>query len=153
MNESTPIPLDLLRLRDEVERTRSFRELISDEFGLRCQAQGVDAWYEITEGKSAWVVRLILTDRWLSESIESALVHSRDTVESLIDDELIDLGCSFRTRTVRHFRDLKRQYIFEADIPAPESMSDDDTTLALQYLLAFESAFRHLGNMSGDSEE
>ncbi len=153
MHATPAAPLDLLRLRDEAERTRLFRELDASDRGLRCHAQGVDAWYEVMQGDRGWTVRLVMADRWLSESIESELVHGRETLEALVDDELVDLGCEARIGTIRHFRDDARQYVFEADIPSPTNAAEDDTTLALQFMLAFESAFRQLGNMSGEGED
>ncbi|MDA0803751.1 MAG: hypothetical protein O2819_08390 [Planctomycetota bacterium] len=150
MNGSPAAPLDLLRLKDDVERSRLFRELDASNQGLRCHAQGIDAWYEVMPSDRGWVVRLVIPDRWLSESIESDLVHGRDSLEALVGDELVDLGCESSIGTIRHFRDDQRQYVFEAGIPAPKTANDDDTTLALQFLLAFESTFRQLGNMSGE---
>lgn len=150
MHATPASPLDILRLREEAERSKYFREVEADADVVRCHAQGADAWYEVRAKGREWVVRLTMADRWLSESIESDLTHGRDSLEGLVSDELIDLGCTHSVTKVRHFRDDAKQYVFEVDVPAPDDAFGDSTTLALQFLLAFESAFRHLGDMEGD---
>lgn len=153
MHATPAVPIDILRLREDAERSRYFREVEAASDVVRCHAHGVDAWYEVRAAGGSWVVRLLMADRWLSESIESDLMHGRESLEDLVSDELIDLGCAHTVTKVRHFRDDQKRYVFEADIPAPADAYGDATTLALQFLLAFESSFRQLGEMGGDRDD
>ena len=125
-------------------------EALSDR--LRCHAKGSPepAWYELAEVDGALVVRFATPDRWLSESIESDLMHFGDPIEELVEEELAELGWRGRVPTIKHFRDDAKLYTFENVLP--DSVSAD-AELAAKFLFAYEAAFRSLGDVAGGDEE
>jgi hypothetical protein len=100
-------------------------------------------------------------DRWLSESIEADLMHTGDPIEELIEDELVELGHDPKRDgampAVRHFRSDDRLYTFENLVPCGHALASGDVdgaaAIAGRYLLAYEAAFRELGDMSGGDDE
>ena len=91
-------------------------------------------------------------DRWLSESIESDLLHTGDKME-----ELAELGSDDRVARVEHFRSDDKLYTFRLRVPAAKpggtggarTLEDQAAT----HLLALEAAFRNLGDMSAGPDE
>ncbi|MFM7133399.1 MAG: hypothetical protein ACKO0W_03690 [Planctomycetota bacterium] len=126
-------------------------ELLADR--LRCHAKDCPepAWYELAEGASGLIVRFATPDRWLSESIESDLEHFGEDIEELVEEELAELGWRGKVPTGRHFRDDAKLYTFENGVPAADGAAQVD--LALKFLLAYEAAFRNLGDVGGGDEE
>lgn len=117
---------------------------------IRCHAKGSPepAWYELACEDGRLVVRFATPDRWLSESIESDLMHFGDPLEELVEEELAELGWRGPMPPVRHFRDDARLYVFENAVPA-----DGGAETALKFLFAYESAFRSLGDVGGDGDD
>jgi hypothetical protein len=93
------------------------------------------------------VIRLATPDRWLSESIESELVESRDSMEELLLEELKDRDWAEPPVAVKHFRDDLKQYVFEAALMSSPSPATDRTRLATLFL-SFEAMFAQLGDMA-----
>jgi len=122
---------------------------------LVCMASGcaAPAEYALEVGGEGWRLSLGTADRWLSESIESSLVESRDSIEDLFREALLDLGSKVEPPRVKHFRDDAKRYVFETLLSADGS--NDDVAARLEmFLLAFESMFRLLGDMdSGPDSE
>lgn len=58
---------------------------------LRCRAKdaAAEAWYTVARQHDGWSVSLSTADRWLSESIETDLMHFGDPMEELIEEELV----------------------------------------------------------------
>lgn len=119
---------------------------------LRCHAKDCPepAWYEIEVTPTATVVRFATPDRWLSESIESDLMHFGDPIEELIEEELAELGWRGKLATIKHFRDDAKLYTFEGTLPAE---SKADASIAAKFLFAYEAAFRALGDVGGGDDE
>lgn len=120
---------------------------------LRCRAAGSaeEAWYRVLLEDGKWFVELITGDRWLSESIESDLMHHGDPIEELVEEELVELGGAGRP-IVQHFRSSDRLYTFRTPVEiVAHGLPDHHVTTRL--LLAYEAAFRELGDMSGGDEE
>ncbi|MSR17777.1 MAG: hypothetical protein EXS00_01185 [Phycisphaerales bacterium] len=92
-------------------------------------------------------VALATSDRWLSESIETDLLHLGESMEELVSEELCELGAAPLAGKIRHFRNDEREYVFEHDLPASGDASADERR-ALDLLLGFEAAFRLLGDMA-----
>ena len=117
---------------------------------LVCQARGPESeafyWADCTP--DGWVVSLVTTDRWLSESIEAELVHTGDTIEELIEEELIDLGVDPDVVRVEHFRSDDMLYTFRTPLPAGTAIDE-----ACTWLLAYEATFRVLGDMTAEDED
>ncbi len=95
-------------------------------------------------------ISLVTADRWLSESIESDLMHYGDPIEELVAEELDELEVKAPASSVivRHFRSDDLLYTFETPLP-----SDADAGTAATWLLAYEAAFRGLGDMTSDDED
>lgn len=126
-------------------------ELLADR--IRCHAKDAPepAWYELADASGALVVRFATPDRWLSESIESDLEHYGEDVEELLEDELAELGWRGEVPVGRHFRDDAKLYTFENRVPAAGALAPAE--MALKFLLAYEAAFRNLGDVGGADEE
>ena len=145
--------MDLTSLRSRAEASERFSAVEIDNNTLKCRAQDVesDAWYQLTTIEDQLMVMLITPDRWLSESIEADLMHTGDSLEELIEDELVELGSSPTENTamvVQHFRSEELQYTFQTPLP-----SDLEEETILRWLLAYEAAFHELGDMGGEDED
>jgi len=144
------------RLAEEATRRDLFDEVRIEGDRLACRARGsaAEAWYRLDAGGPRWRVGLVTADRWLSESIESDLMHYGDPIEELVAEELVELGVEVEGTPprvpVRHFRSDDLLYTFETDLPEDRG---GDADLALHYLLAYEAAFRVLGDMTESEEE
>ncbi len=116
---------------------------------LECAAKdaGAPAQYRVELSSDGWRVSLGTLDRWLSESIESQLVESRDSMDDLLREELVDRDWEGSSPVIRHFRDDARRYVFECILPFGANAADD-LLRSTRFLLAFESMFRQLGDMS-----
>ena len=121
-------------------------EILEDR--IRCHAKDAPepAWYELATAADGLIVRFATPDRWLSESIESDLIHFGDPLEELVEEELAELGWRGPLPPIRHFRDDAKLYTFENALP-PAAGSDAD--LAAKFLFAYEAAFRSLGDVGG----
>lgn len=117
------------------------------------------AAYRLTaEGGRLWV-SLVMADRWLSQSIEQDLVHTGDKIPDLVEEELVELG---RTHTVtfEHFRSEDKLFTFRTPVPVGLDVCrqsgparDEATKVALAFVLAYEAAFRNLGDMDASDED
>jgi hypothetical protein len=125
--------------------------LVDEDRGrISCEARDSDApaTYHATLSSDGWAVSLETSDRWLSESIESDLVHLGDSIEELIEEELADLGLDASTPKVEHYRSEDMLYTFRTPL-SPDVGPDEAAT----WLLAYEAAFRELGDMSTEPED
>jgi len=123
---------------------------------LRCQARdaAAEAWYGVACDGQGWVVSLSTADRWLSESIETDLLHFGDPMEELIEEELVELGGEGPVAPPRHYRADDRSYVFRSTVPGVGTRPDPaGVERVALWLLAYEAAFRNLGDMSGGQEE
>jgi hypothetical protein len=93
-----------------------------------------------SEGGRVWVA-LVMADRWLSESIEADLLHTGDKIEDLVHEELIELGYNGPRPAIEHFRSDDLLFTFRTPI------AGDDPRDVTRCLLAYEAAFRNLGDM------
>ncbi len=116
---------------------------------LRCHAKDCPepAWYELAAVGDGLLVRFATPDRWLSESIESDLMHFGDPIEELVEEELAELGWRGKVPPIKHFRDDDKLYTFENSVP------EVGATTAAKFLLAYEAAFRALGDVGGGDED
>jgi hypothetical protein len=146
-------------VRAGAEKAGVFAEVKIDRGMLTCAARDAaePAWYRLEPSESSsrgWRVALVTPNRWLSESIEADLMHHGDPIEELIEEELSEQGYAGEALPVKHFRSDDMMYTFVSPLPI-ESDADDDQAIrtATQCLLAYEAAFRELGDMSGGEEE
>ena len=149
------------KISQRVQDAGVFEQVERVDQSLSCRAMYVESntYYQVhvTDTGRAWV-GLYTPDRWLSESIEAQLMHQGDNLEELLEEELIDQG--YETQLpVEHFRDEKKQYVFRS----PVSLSQEGQEMVTQtndlavdrlscVLLAYEAAFRPLGDMSPADE-
>ena len=117
----------------------------TDSCLLTCEARDAasPAHYTLAEVGGTWFVGLETEDRWLSESIEADLMHSGDSLEELVEEELVDLGLTVSGVTTQHFRDEHMHYVFRS--PLPNNVTPEQAAI---WLLAYEATFRELGDMS-----
>jgi hypothetical protein len=122
---------------------------------LQCAARGAaePAWYRLQHEGGAWQVSLVTSDRWLSESIEADLMHFGDPIEELIEEELVEQGYTGPPPTVKHYRSPDMLYTFLSPIPVTETDARAIRRACTQFLLAYEAAFRELGDMSAGEGE
>lgn len=91
-----------------------------------------------------------MADRWLSESIETDLLHTGDKVEELLAEELAEQG--FPTGhglRIEHFRSDDLLFTFRSPLSLSPS-APDAADAAARYLLAYEACFRNLGDMDDE---
>jgi hypothetical protein len=145
-----PIPT-LETLCTEMTQADVFSQVVVEDDRSRvvCQAKGPEseALYRAEWSPDGWVISLVTPDRWLSESIEAELVHTGDSIEELIEEELIDLGVDPDVVRVEHFRSDDMLYTFQTPL-TPASQND-----ACTWLLAYEATFRVLGDMTVEDED
>ena len=75
-------------------------------------------------------------------------MHSGDSIQELIEEELVDLGEDPDVVPVEHFRNDEMLYVFRT--PLPSHISEGNV---LTWLLAYEAAFRPLGDMSAEGDD
>jgi len=140
-------------VRTAAQKAGVFGAITLEEGMLVCEAKesAEPAQYRVrVDGGELWV-ELVTENRWLSESIESDLMHTGDKIEELIDEELVDLGCDDGPLAVEHFRSEDMLFTFRSK--APVSGDARDAEIVSACLLAYEACFRQLGDMEGGEED
>lgn len=165
-HRTTTLATFLDEVRGAAERAGVFGVVECHGEMLRASAPkaAAEAWYRLRRGHSAgdgaaWHVEFVTPDRWLSESIEADLMHHGDPIEELVEEELIERSAEARgTRReraasarpiVQHFRSDDLLYTFRT----PLAGDPPDAAEATRYLLAYEAAFRELGDVEADPDE
>ena len=130
-----------------------FGEVRVSGSALECEASGAaePASYRLRLENGTPFVELVMVDRWQSESIEADLMNSGDSLEELLEEELVDQGYEGGTLTFEHFRSDDMLFTFRSPLPA--SVSSGDSSAATKVLLAYEACFRQLGDMDSGGEE
>ena len=133
-----------------------FAEVRLEGSMLHCTAPASAAPAEFrvfADAGKVWVA-LTTADRWLSQSIEADLVHTGDKMDELVEEELVDLDWKKSWGPTRlpfeHFRDDHKLYTFRSPVDATGPEGVNRVAIAL---LAYERAFRVLGDMEADDEE
>ncbi len=134
-----------------------FASVAVNEGELRGRALGPEAHAEFrlfVDGGRAWV-SLVTPDRWLSQSIEADLMFTGDKLEDLIDEELVDQGVDVSTPIVEHFRSEDKLFTFRTPMEGVLDASTPEAAAAraVGYLLAYEAAFRELGDMKPGEDD
>ena len=138
---------------ERVREPKVFGRVRRTDLELTCRALHVEAeaCYKVRVGDRhdvVWV-GLYTPDRWLSESIETDLLHKGDKIEDLLEEELFDQRFEARL-PVEHFRDEKKQYVFRSPVFLPKGEKLDGEGMVdrvSKALLAYEALFRQLGDM------
>lgn len=149
----TSVTAILDRIRTAADAAGVFGALELSGNTLRCRAResAEEAWYVVESTPAAITVALTTADRWLSESIEADLMHYGDPIEELIEEELVELGWSGPSPTVKHYRSDDMLYTFISVVPT-SGTEQERADAASTWLLAYEAAFRELGDMTADEE-
>ncbi|MCC6677828.1 MAG: hypothetical protein IT436_11840 [Phycisphaerales bacterium] len=120
------------------------------------KASAEPAAYRVeVDGGKLWV-SLVMADRWLSESIESDLMHTGDKLEELLEEELVDQGYTGAPLGFEHYRSDDKLFTFRSALPVDVARPDPavDTDTVTRCLLGYEACFRNLGDMNaGDKPE
>lgn len=115
---------------------------VQPEAQFRIEADGTGLWI-------AWVC----ANRYISQSIEADLMWTGDDLDELIDEELADqdYGGAPLGR-VEHFRNEEKQFTFRSRVPLDPARLEagDGAKVLLACLLAYQAAFRELGDMKPD---
>ncbi len=149
------VPSILDRIAGVARNSGCFGDVELKGSTLRCAAKeaAAEAWYTVQHEGGGWCVSLSTADRWLSESIETDLLHFGDPVEELIEEELVELGGQGPVPAPRHFRADDRSYVFVSRVPEAPGDANHVAGHVGRWLLAYEAAFRNLGDMSGGDED
>ena len=127
-------------------------DVVGDQ--IRCRARDVEseAHYVLSSTDRGLVVGFETPDRWLSESVEADLYHASDSLDELLEESLDELGWPIDAAPVprfRHFRSEDLKYVFEHVVPD----HGDAEEAAATWLIAYETTFRELGDVSGEEDE
>jgi len=157
MSTNTAMDRLLEGVRTIVEPTGVFGPVAIRDGQLVCRAKeaAAPASYRLFEEKGRLYVSLVMADRWLSESIESDLMHTGDKIEDLLEEELVDLGSPVTRLPVEHFRSDDLLFTFRSPLPhSPQEAAGEDQGIraVATALLAYEACFRNLGDMSAGTE-
>lgn len=116
-------------------------------------AAGPAQYRLVLEGDRCFV-ELTTPDRWLSHSIEADLLNTGDKLEELVNEELAELGAHELRSKVEHFRNAEKLFTFRSVLPFPMARIEDRANLecSVSALLAYEAAFRMLGDMEAKED-
>jgi len=144
---------------DRVRASSVFEKVRRNDDALRCRGKHAESevYYiaEVSEAHDLVWVALETPDRWLSESIEADLMFKGDKIEELLEEELVDQGFE-GSLPVEHFRNEEKRFVFRSPVFLPASEKLDGEGMVdrvTQVLLAYEAAFRQLGNMVPQDEQ
>jgi hypothetical protein len=126
-------------------------ELREGRLVCRAKSAAAPASYRLTSHGGRLWVSLVTADRWLSESIESDLMHTGDKLEDLLEEEFAELGRPGERPRVEHFRSDDLLFTFRSEVPSGAAGHEARTASA--YLLAYEACFRRLGDMESGGAE
>src|SRR5262249_53692217 len=148
---STAIALQplLQKVQALAESSRAFGPVSIKDGRLVCHAKAAaaPASYRLFSDSGRIYISLVMADRWLSESIETDLLHTGDKMEDLLEEEIVEQGLKSGKLPIEHFRSDDLLFTFRSPLPiAPDSQ--DAPATAAKYLLAYEACFRNLGDMN-----
>ncbi len=157
---NSDVPAEVARLFGEVarsaQRSGAFAVVTTEAAGVSCRDPiQPEACFRIEADGTRLFVAWASPDRYLSQSIEAELSWTGDDLDELIDEEVQARGwAGAPLGRVEHFRSEQRQFTFRSLIPhSAEAPIRKETAEALfECLLAYQAAFRHLGDMKGGDE-
>jgi hypothetical protein len=137
--------------------SRVFGEVTIGESMVSCAApaSAAPAFYRVGLDQGRLWVELVTDNRWLSQSIEQDLVHTGDKIEDLVDEELTALGFEGGPLPIQHYRSEDKLFTFRSPLPIDGAhlARSEAQEVATTCLLAYEAAFRDLGDMETDEED
>jgi len=105
---------------------------------------------EAIDGK-IWL-SMVTADRWLSESIETDLMHNGDDLRDLLEDELVDQEAPITRLDYEHFRSDDKLFTFRSPIPVAVNSASSNIDSIYRCLLGYEACFRRLGDMDAGAD-
>ncbi len=111
-----------------------------------------EAHYRLEWDAGKLWVSLVTPARYLSQSIEADLMFTGDKVEELIEEELGALGVEGGAPQVEHFRSADKLFTFRSPVRGAGA-DERSADVACKWLLAYEAAFRDLGDVGSKEEE
>ncbi len=149
----------LTGLRDIALKSGVFGPVRLEGPRLICEAlrSAAPAEYRVdVEAGTAWV-SLVTADRWLSESIETDLLHTGDKLDELIEEELAELDYTGPSPGFQHYRSDDKLFTFRSAVPLAPGVAERADAAAIgtagKCLLAYEACFRNLGDMQAREDE
>jgi hypothetical protein len=144
----------LQKVQALVESSRAFGPVAVKDGRLVCHAKAAaaPASYRLFSDSGKLFVSLVMADRWLSESIETDLLHTGDKMEDLLEEEIVEQGLRVGRLPIEHFRSDDLLFTFRSPLPIAPDSSDAPATAA-KYLFAYEACFRNLGDMNAAENE
>jgi hypothetical protein len=130
-----------------------------DRLTCEAKASAEPAEYRLGIEDAKLCVSLVTANRWLSESIETDLLHTGDKLEELLEDELFEVEYPGPPLAYQHYRSDDKLFTFRSALPIAVTtagdveMSPDAAALATKALLAYEACFRQLGDMEVGPED
>lgn len=145
---STVLPI-LQQVQNLADTARVFGPISIKDGRLVCHAKAAaaPASYRLFLDSGKLWVSLVMADRWLSESIETDLLHTGDKMEDLLEEEMAEVGLKAGRPAIEHFRSDDLLFTFRTPLPVAPA-SPDAAPTAAKYLLAYEACFRNLGDMN-----
>lgn len=122
---------------------------------LEARDAAAPAQYRVESDAGVIWVSLVTADRWLSESIETDLLHTGDKLDELIDEELAELDYDGPSLGFQHYRSDDKLFTFRSSTQVSDSAAGDTAAIDLVFtcLRGYEACFRNLGDMAGGDDE
>ncbi len=118
----------------------------------RTTASAAPAEYRVEIEQGEACVGVFTADRWLSHSVEADLLNTGDDLEELLEEELEEVGYTGKAPTIDHYRNDEKMFAFRSRSGIKVTDADAEARIR-QLLLAYESCFKHLGDMHKDGED
>lgn len=138
-----------------VRSSGAFAEVESGPMLVRCTdpVQPEAAFRIVYEDDKLWAA-WVSPNRYLSQSIEAEVKWTGDDIDELIDEEVEAQGWTgAKIGRFQHFRSEDRLYTFRSELPiSPTAASAAHAKDALAFLLAYQAAFRNLGDMKPEED-
>lgn len=132
------------------ERTGAFAEVRIEDGAVCCRDPiQPEASFRIEPEGERLFVTWVSPNRYLSQSIEAELMWTGDDLDDLIDEEIADRDTRREPLgRVEHFRNDQKLFTFRSVVPL-EGDAEADAEALCRCLLAYQAAFRDLGDMKG----
>ncbi len=150
---------------DLARQSGRFGKVRRTDLALICLARTPEAEaayrVEVADNHQVVYVGLFTTNRWLSESIETDLLHTGDEIEELLEEELAEIKSPAGAKAapaaespkVEHFRNDELEFVFRTPIALPKGEELDGEQMiqrVSRMLMAYEATFGQLGDLKAD---
>ncbi len=146
----------LSTVADQARASGAFAEVALEGTRARCvDPVQPDASYCIALEDARLWVSWVSPNRYLSQSIEAEVRWTGDDIDELIDEEVAAQGWTGKpVGRFQHFRSEDKLFTFRSELPLNAADAGErHASEAVKFLLAYQAAFRNLGDMKPDEEE